>query len=209
MSQETAAIKVAETTYPVHDLIKARWSPRAFDTRPVEPEKLQSILEAARWAASSMNLQPWAFIIARQNEEADAHARMVGCLMEGNIPWASKAPVLGITIANIYRKPEVRNRHAYHDVGLATQNLTIQATALGLYLHLMGGFSSDKAREAFAIPTDFEPVTMFALGYLGDPSGLPERHQEGEKTARTRRSLHDFIYSNRWGESAPLLASGE
>jgi len=209
VSQEIAAGKVAETVYPVHDLVKTRWSPRAFADRPVESEKLQSILEAARWAASSSNLQPWAFIIARQDEETEAHARMINCLMEGNVPWASKAPVLGITVANIYRKPEVRNRHAYHDVGLATQNLTLQATALGLYLHLMGGFSPDSARSSFAIPPEFEPVAMFALGYLGDPSGLPEHHQEGEKAVRTRRALHEFVFSNRWGEATSLVESGE
>lgn len=209
MTQELHRAKAAKTTYPVHELIQTRWSPRAFDARSVEPDKLRTLLEAARWSASGSNLQPWAFIIARQAEEPEAHARMVDCLMEGNVPWASKAPVLGITVANIYRKENVRNRHAYHDVGLATQNLAIQATALGLYLHLMGGFSPDKASEAFAIPEGFEPVTMFALGYLGDANTLSDRHRESEIAERTRRPLEEFVFTDHWGEVAPLLQDGE
>ena len=207
--EEISTIKEAHTTYPIHELLAQRWSPRAFAPRPVDSEKLRSLLEAARWAASSSNLQPWTFIIARRDAEADAYERMVGCLMEGNVSWASQAPVLGITVANLYRKPEVHNRHAYHDVGLATQNFVIQATALGLYLHLMGGFSADKAREAFAIPEEHEAVAMFALGYLGDPGQLNERHQESERAVRTRRPLTDFVFSTSWGEHAPLLTETE
>ncbi len=206
MSQEELiAIKQAAADAPIHALLKQRWSPRAFDQRPVEVEKLQTLLEAARWSASGGNMQPWAFLVARRDQEADAFARMVDCLSEGNVPWASQAPVLGITVASLYRRPDVLNRHAFHDVGLATQNLAIQATALDLHLHLMGGFSPDKARSNFAIPDDYDAVTMFALGYLGDPSYLSERQQESERAARTRRPLQEFVFSNRWGESAALL----
>ena len=205
LMEEILAIKQAKTDVPIHALLKQRWSPRAFAARAVEPEKLRSMLEAARWSASGGNMQPWAFIIARRDAEADAFSRMVDCLSEGNVPWASQAPVLGITVANNYRRPDVLNRHAFHDVGLATQNLAVQTTALGLHLHLMGGFSPDKARAAFAIPNDHEAVTMFALGYLGDPAQLNERHQESELAARTRRPLTDFVFSEQWGEHAPLL----
>jgi nitroreductase len=203
--EELLVVKQAATDAPIHELLKQRWSPRAFDERAVEPEKLRTLLEAARWSASGGNMQPWAFIVARRTAEAAAFARMVDCLTEGNVPWAAQAPVLGITVASLYRRPDVLNRHAFHDVGLATQNLATQATAFGLYLHLMGGFSPDKARTAFAIPEDYEAVTMFALGYLGDPSQLPERHQESERSPRTRRPLNEFVFSDRWGVSAPLL----
>ncbi|MEZ4675613.1 MAG: nitroreductase family protein [Caldilineaceae bacterium] len=203
--EEIVAIKAAATAHPIHELLAQRWSPRAFAPHPVETAKLRSILEAARWAASGGNMQPWAFIVARRDADADAHARMVSCLSEGNVPWASQAPVLGITVASLYRRPEVRNRHAYHDVGLATQNMAIQATALGLHLHLMGGFSPEQARTAFAIPADHEAVTMFALGYLGNPEQLSERHQEGERALRTRRPLAEFVFSDTWGERASLL----
>ncbi|MEZ4729253.1 MAG: nitroreductase family protein [Caldilineaceae bacterium] len=203
--KKSIALKHAQTDYPIHDLLRARWSPRAFDARPVEAEKLQSVLEAARWSASGGNMQPWAFLIARKAQEPESFARMVSCLSEGNVPWASQAPVLGIAVASLFRRPEVRNRHAFHDVGMALQSLVIQATALDLYAHFMGGFSPDKARELFAIPEEYEAATMFALGYLGDPATLAERHQEGELTARTRRPLTEFVFGERWGVTTPLL----
>jgi len=193
--------------YPIHTLLRDRWSPRAFAAQPVEVEKLRTVLEAARWSASGGNMQPWAFIIAQQAEQPAAFARMVACLTEGNVPWAAQAPVLGITVASLYRRPDVLNRHAWHDVGLATQNLIVQATALGLHVHLMGGFSADKAREAFAIPAEYEAVTMFALGYLGDPNTLNERNRESEGAVRTRRPLAEFVFDERWGESAALLTT--
>lgn len=209
MSTQTPSTeKHAVTIAPIHDLLAQRWSPRAYNSRAVEPEKLQSVLEAARWSASSSNMQPWSFIIARREADADAFERMIGCLMDGNVPWASKAPVLGIAVANLYRKPEVKNRHAFHDVGMATQNLVIQATALDLYVHLMGGFSPDKARDAFAIPAEYDAIAMFTLGYLGDPSELPERYRNGETAARTRKPLTEFVFTEQWGAVSPILTEG-
>lgn len=199
------SIKVARTDYPIHPLLQERWSPRAFATKAVEQEKLRSILEAARWSESGGNMQPWAFIIAAQQDQPAAFAHMVDCLMPGNVPWASLAPVLGISVAKLLRQPGQPNRWAFHDVGLATQNLVIQASALGLYAHLMGGFSPEKARAAFDIPEDHDAVAMFALGYLGDPADLPEKQRESEWMPRTRRPLTDFVFTTRWGEASPLL----
>jgi nitroreductase len=207
LQQKVIAVKQAQTDYPIHELLRARWSPRAFDARPVEPEKLQSVLEAARWSASGGNMQPWSFLIARKAAEADSFARMVSCLSEGNVPWASKAPVLGIAVASLYRRPEILNRHAFHDVGMALQNLALQARTLDLYVHFMGGFSPDKARELFAIPPEHEATTMFALGYLGDPASLPERNRDNELVARTRRPLREFVFSDQWGATSTLLAT--
>lgn len=203
--QGTPEVKLAVTDHPIHELIQRRWSPRAFADKPVAPDALRQLFEAARWSASSSNLQPWSFLVARRQEDAAAFERMVDCLMPGNVPWASQAPVLVITVANLFRKPEVRNRHAYHDVGMATQNLAVQATALDLYLHLMGGFSPDKAREAFAIPEDHEAVTMFALGYLGDPAQLADNHREGEQKARERKPLSEFVFGDAWGKTAAVI----
>lgn len=207
--QKAIVIKQAQTDYPIHELLQARWSPRAFDTRAVEAEKLQSVFEAARWSASGGNMQPWSFLVARQAEEPALFERMVSCLSEGNVPWAAKAPVLGIAVASLYRRPEVLNRHAFHDVGMALQNLAIQAKALDLYVHLMGGFSPDKARELFAIPPEHEAATMFALGYLGDPDSLPEKNRDSELTARTRRPLRDFLFGDQWGVTSALLTTSE
>ena len=198
-------IKSAHTDYPIHELLQKRWSPRAYAPQPVEPEKLQSVLEAARWSASGGNLQPWSFIIATQAEQPEAFARLVGCLMEGNVPWASQAPVLGIAVAKLFRDPDRLNRHAFHDVGLALQNLVVQATALDLYVHMMGGFSPEKARTAFAIPEEHEAVTMFTVGYLGDLTALPETVRARELAQRVRRPLTEFIFTERWGETSPLV----
>lgn len=205
LQQQANAIKQAQADYPIHDLVRARWSPRAFAPQAVEAEKLQSVLEAARWSASGGNMQPWAFLLARKEQEPTSFAQMVSCLTEGNVPWASQAPVLGIAVASLYRRPEVLNRHAFHDVGMALQNLALQALALDLYVHFMGGFSPDKAREFFAIPPEHEAVTMFAIGYQGDPESLPERQREGELAARTRRPLREFVFGERWGVTSPLF----
>jgi len=199
-------IKIAHTDYPIHELLQKRWSPRAFAARPVELEKLRSVLEAARWSASGGNLQPWAFIIATQHDQQDVFARLVGCLNEGNVPWAAQAPVLGISVAKLLRDPGKPNRHAFHDVGLATQNMMVQATALGLFMHMMGGFSVDKARAEFAIPEGYEAVTMFTIGYLGDPDSLPEKNRTSELAPRVRRPLAEFVFSKGWGETSPLVA---
>ncbi len=197
--------KIAQADYPIHELLQKRWSPRAYAAQPVEPEKLRSVLEAARWSASGGNLQPWSFIIATKQDQPEAFARMVSCLMEGNVAWASQAPVLGIAVAKLLRDPEKPNRHAFHDVDLALQNLTLQATVLDLYVHQMGGFSHVKAREVFAIPEDHEAVTMFTLGYLGDAASLPETARARELGARIRRPLTEFVFTERWGETSPLL----
>ena len=205
LQQQANAIKVAQADYPIHDLVRARWSPRAFAPQAVEAEKLQSVLEAARWSASGGNMQPWSFLLARKEQEPTSFAQMVSCLTEGNVPWASQAPVLGIAVASLYRRPEVLNRHAFHDVGMALQNLAIQALTLDLYVHFMGGFSPDKARELFAIPPEHEAATMFAIGYQGDPEILPERQREGELAARTRRPLREFVFGERWGVTSSLF----
>ncbi len=202
---DTLHPKQATPAHPILALLQQRWSPRAFADRPVETQKLQSLFEAARWSASSSNLQPWSYIIARRHEEPAPFERMVDCLASGNVSWAEQAPVLVIAVADLLRKPETKNRHAFHDVGMATQNLVLQATALDLYLHLMGGFSPDAARTAFHIPDDHEAVTMFALGYLGDPAQLEERHRESESAPRERRAIEEFVFGERWGEQSLVV----
>jgi nitroreductase len=179
-------IKAADPDYPIHDLIAQRWSPRAYSDRPVEVGKIRSILEAARWSASSGNGQPWVFFIATQNDPEN-FAKMVGCLTEGNVPWASKAPVLGIVVTALVRANGKPNRHGFYDAGLAMQNLVLQATAEDLRLRQMGGFRPETARSTFAIPDTHEAVAMFALGYLGDPNRLADNQQSQELSPRVRR----------------------
>lgn len=197
--------KLADTTYPIHELLQQRWSRRAFADRMVEPEKLLSLLEAARWAPSSYNEQPWHFIVATK-EHPTEYERLLGCLVEGNIAWARHAPVLMLSIAQLaFERSGKPNRHAFHDVGLAVENLVIQATALGLGVHQMAGFQIQKAREVFGIPDSHEPVTAIAIGYPGDPEALPDNLRTRELAPRTRKALHEFVFTGRWGHVAPLV----
>ncbi len=195
-------IKRAATDYPVHPLIEQRWSPRAFDARPVEPAILLSLFEAARWAPSGGNGQPWHFIVGRKG--TPTHDKLVSVIKEGNLPWAAQAPVLLLTVAKMTTSSGRPHRHAFHDVGLAVANLTFQAAAHDIYVHQMGGFEPEKAREVFAIPEGFEPVTAIALGYLGEPEVLDEKNREREMAPRTRRPITEFVFEEMWGHPAAL-----
>ena len=197
--------KVATPDHDVLDVIQHRWSPRAFSDRPVEEDKLKSLMEAARWAASSYNEQPWRFILATK-EELEAYERLLGCFNENNQKWARTAPVLLLSFAKkTFSKGEKTNRHAWHDVGLAMGNLLAQATALGLYAHQMAGILPDQIRETYDVPDDFEPVAGIALGYLGDPDVLPDGLREKEHAPRTRRPLEETVFGATWGAAADLV----
>ncbi|BAY60125.1 nitroreductase [Calothrix brevissima NIES-22] len=196
--------KLAPTEYPVHDFIRSRWSPRAFSDRAVEPEKLLSLLEAARWAPSSFNHQPWNFIVATK-EDATEYNRLLSALVEFNQGWAKNAPVLILAIAKIRTDDGKTNRHAFHDVGLAIENLILQATSLGLFAHQIGGFNADTARETYQIPADYEPATVLTIGYPGDPQNLPDGLRDRELAPRTRKPLSEFVFTGQWGNTSPLL----
>ncbi len=199
--------KVADNRYPIHDLLRQRWSPLAFSEQLVEPEKLRSVLEAARWAASSYNEQPWSFIVATI-DNPEEFARLLGCLATGNQEWAQKAPVLMIPVAKLYfERNGVENRHAFHDVGAAVANLAIQAAALGLFIHQMAGFDVPKTRETYSIPEGYEPVEAIALGYMGDPQTLSEKLLQRTLAPRTREPLEKFVFSGGWSQTSPLVTS--
>jgi nitroreductase len=192
--------KPADTLYPIHDLLRQRWSPRAFDDRPVEPEKLRSLCEAARWAPSSNNEQPWRFIVANKDYETEWN-RLLACLVEGNRKWAYRAPVLILSVASLnFEDDSTPNRHAFYDTGMAVENLVLQATALGLSAHQMAGFDVEKARADIKIPSGYEPVAMIAVGYPGDLASLPDRLRERELQPRSRRPISEWTFSGQWGE---------
>jgi nitroreductase len=197
--------KPADTTHPIEELLKRRWSPRAFADRPVEPENLLSLWEAARWAASTANQQPWFFIVATKQDEAE-YARLLSCLRENNQQWASRAPVLMVSVAKLaFDANGQPNRHAFHDVGLAVANLIMQATALGLGVHQMAGIYPDRVRELYGVPEDFEPVAGIVLGYPGDPAILPDELRQRELAPRTRKPLESFVFQGAWGETASMV----
>lgn len=198
--------KLAETQFPIEEILRRRWSPRAFSNRAVEPEKLRSLFEAARWAASCFNEQPWSFIVATK-EQPQEHASLLACLMEGNQQWARDAPVLMVSVAKLnFSKTGKPNRHAFHDVGLAMGNMLVQATALGLFVHQMGGFSPEKVREIYGVPDGFEPVAAIAIGYGLAEDELPDQFREFDLGARSRKPVSGFVFEDRWGEVSPLVS---
>lgn len=196
--------KLALNEHPIHDIIRSRWSPRAFDARPVEQEKLLSLLEAARWAPSSYNYQPWSFIVATKDDPTE-YSRLLSTLVEFNQGWAKNAPVLILAVARLRADDGKTNKHAFHDVGLAIENLVIQATALDLVVHQIAGFNADGARELYQIPEDYEAVTALTVGYQGDPQSLPDGLRERELAPRVRKPLKEFVFTGQWGNVSPLL----
>lgn len=197
--------KPAQTQYPIHELLRNRWSPRAFAVRAVSPETLRSLFEAARWAPSSFNEQPWSFLVAA-HENPEDFSRLLSCLVDGNIAWAKYAPVLMLSVAKLkFEHNQKPNRHAFHDVGLAAENLVIQASALGLMVHQMAGIHVDKARETYGIPEGYDAVAGFAIGYPGEPQSLPEGLRERELAPRSRKPVESFVFSGRWGETSSIF----
>ncbi|HTU36280.1 MAG TPA: nitroreductase family protein [Candidatus Acidoferrum sp.] len=198
----TTQSHTAETSAPIHEILSERWSPRAFDPRPVEPEKLRSLFEAARWAASSFNAQPWYFIVATK-DDSENYRKVLESFVEFNQGWAKNAPAVGLSVARLnFEHNSQANRHAFHDVGQAAANLAVEATALGLQVHQMAGILPEKARELFEIPTGYEAVAGFALGYPGSPESLPQQLKERELGQRTRKPLASFVFSGKWGDTA-------
>jgi nitroreductase len=197
--------KPAETQFEIHELLRRRWSPRAFSERPVEADKLRSLFEAARWAPSSNNEQPWRFVVATKDDQADFE-RLLACLVEGNRKWAYRASVLILSVASVNFEDDAKpNRHAFHDTGMAVENLVLQATALGLAAHQMAGFDAEKARADCLLPPSFDPVAMIAVGYPGDPAVLPDYLREREMKPRDRQTINDFVFLGQWGKVLPVI----
>lgn len=198
MIEEIIEEKVAETEYPVIDLIKNRWSPRAFSGDPIEEEKIMSLLEATRWAPSCFNDQPWNFIIFK-NENPDEFEKIIDILSPKNQLWAKNAPLIMLSVARInFERNGKFNRHAFQDVGLAVSNLTLQAVAMDLYVHQMAGFDVEKAKESLNIPEVYEPVSAIAIGYYGNKDDLPEEFVKSETSKRSRKSIGNFAFKGEW-----------
>ncbi|MGE3953836.1 MAG: nitroreductase family protein [Parachlamydiales bacterium] len=191
------AVKDPDLGHPVHDLIKKRWSPCVFADRPIPEGKLKSLFEAARWAPSSYNEQPWHWVIAFKG--TPEFQKILSLLVEPNQEWAKGAPLIGITVTHLtFDRNGKPNRHAYHDVGLAMGGLCVQATAEGLYVHQMAGFDHQGAPKALGIPEGYEAVAAFAIGYAGDPEKASENLKGRDTSKRERRKLADLIHHGTW-----------
>ena len=192
MSLTDVAPRTAETAAPLLPALAERWSPRSFDpSADIDETRLTAALEAARWSPSANNSQPWRFIVARRGTaEFDA---IVANLLGFNQAWAGAASVLGVAVAEVADAEGAERRWATYDVGQAVAHLTIQAHHDGLHTHQMGGFQPDGLREAFGLEERFVPVSVTALGLLGDADALPEQLREREVAPRTRRPLDEVV----------------
>jgi nitroreductase len=197
--------KQATPNHPVHELITRRWSPYAFADRAVSDADLRSLFEAARWAASSYNEQPWRYIAATK-ANAEAFDLLLSCLVEPNREWAKAAPVLALgCISSNFVHNGKPNAAAEHDLGLASATLTFEATARGLDVHQMIGILPDRAREVYHIPEPFRALTGLAIGYAAAPDTLPEKLRARDLAPRTRRPLPEFVFGAEWGAASDLV----
>lgn len=196
--------KHANPDHKIHELVATRWSPYVFADRPVSAPDLRSLFEAARWAASSYNEQPWHFIVATK-DDPEEYDRLLSCLVDPNQAWASQCPVLILGVVSThFRRNDAKNSVALHDLGLAAATLTFEATARGISVHQMSGILPEKAKKAYDIPDGFVAVTAIALGYAGDPDQAPEQLGNRDRNPRTRRPQEEFVFSGSWGEPAGI-----
>ncbi len=196
--------KPARTAVPIHELIARRWSPRSFDPeRPVGREALLALMEAARWAPSCYGDQPWRYLVADRFADPAGWEAVFACLAEQNRRWAGAAPLLLVACADTrFGFSGEPNRWGAYDTGAASENLCLQAVALGLAAHQMGGFDAEALRRACAIPPRFEPMAVIAVGHPAGPDRLPPDLRERETAPRERRPLGERFFRARWGEPA-------
>jgi nitroreductase len=193
-------LKHAPDVAGVEDLIRRRWSPRAYADKDVPAAELKRLFEAARWAASSSNEQPWRFLVGRRGDQT--YEKIFKALVEFNQGWAKSAPVLVLSVAKkTFTGKDQPNAYGLHDTGAATAHLALQATADGLHAHSMAGFDREQMRASFGIPSDYEIGSVTAIGYFGDPASLPERMQKTEVAPRQRKPLDEFVFSE-WEKPA-------
>jgi nitroreductase len=192
--------KTAITSVPIHDIIARRWSGRAFlADKPVAREHLLSILEAARWAPSCFGDEPWRYLVWDRFRDAAAWARAFACLAEGNQAWVKNAPLLLLATADsVFRRNGSPNRWGPHDTGAASENLCLQATALGLMAHPMGGYDEARLRAEFAIPPRFTCMAMIAVGHPAAADRLEGELRQWELAPRTRRPLSELFFDGAW-----------
>ncbi len=196
--------KEAKTAVKINDLATKRWSPRAFQDRPVEKEKLVALFEAARWAASGGNVQPWRFILGIRPDET--WTKIFNALNPGNQAWNEKIPVLIVALGERYSGQDQTDSPSFqYDTGQAVANLCIEVIHQGLFAHQMGGFSISRIHESFHVPENHLAITTIAVGYIGDPEFLPEKLKIRELQDRVRRPLSETVFSGTFGKSSGLI----
>ena len=194
--------KDAITSVPIHDLLARRWSPRAYDPkRPVSREQLKVLLEAGRWAPSCNGDEPWRYLIWDKGRDPQGWQKAYDCLNENNRKWVKNVPLLMLSCAgSTFEATGKPNRWTQHDTGAASVSMALQAVALGLIVHQMGGWDVDKARAAFDIPADYTPMAMIAVGYQTGPEILDEETKAKEMRPRARKPIAERFFEGGWGK---------
>ncbi len=184
--------KLTDNKYPINKIITERWSTRSFDGKPVEEDKINSVLEAARWAPSAFNAQPWRFIVGVKNSKE--YNNILSTLVDWNIQWAKNAPVLILNVAEKKFSHNGTSNPTYkYDLGQAVAIMSIEATNQGLFTHQMTGFNSDKAHQLFNLNEDLDVVSVTALGYYSPNAVIPEDIAKLEKNPRERKNVEDML----------------
>ncbi|QHL88206.1 nitroreductase [Nibribacter ruber] len=187
-----------EEQHNIHELMQARWSPRSFSSELLTQEQIESLFQAARWAASSGNGQPWRFVYATSDQQKDFQ-RLVSLLDEGNAIWAKNAPFLMVVFSKTERDNGKLHPGHLYDTGLAMGQFCLQATAMGLQVHQMGGFAMDKANEALQVPSEYQPIAMAVVGHPAPFTLLPTQElQTREQTKSTRKPLQETVHMGTW-----------
>jgi nitroreductase len=184
------------------EIIQERWSPYSFSSAPVEGFKLKAMFEAAGYVPSCNNEQPWLFVFSTR-EEKKIFDDYLGFLSDGNKVWAKNAYALVISMARTkFSYNDKPNRYAFHDTGMAVANLLMQALALDVFVHQMGGYSKEKVRDYFKLTDDIEPVAIMAVGYMGDGSPLSPELLKRDEKRRSRKSINEFVFKNSLSDHA-------
>jgi hypothetical protein len=194
--------KIAHADHDILEVIRQRWSPRAFDAnREIPVGELRRLFEAARWAPSSRNEQPWRFVVTDRRQSPEAFARLHASLAATNQIWAATAPVLVLVAVRLTHEGTGSvNAVAWYDTGQAVAFLTLQATSIGLSVRQFRGFDPETARDACAVPDPFEAAVVIAIGHAGDPQTLDDRYRAAELKPRDRRSVGEFVFDATWGK---------
>ncbi len=195
----------AITSVPINELAAKRWSPRAFDeSRGVTRAQITALIEAGRWAPSCFGVEPWRFLLWNRTDDAAGWQQAFDCLSENNRKWCHKVPLLMLACAGAkFEHNGQPNRWAQYDTGMAALSLTVEAVAQGLVAHQMGGFDIAKTRAAFAIPEDFMPMAMIAVGYQAAPETIvDEETRQKELKPRGRKPAAERFFAGSWGRPA-------
>ena len=198
-------LEVRTADNPIHKLFLKRWSPRAMSGEVIDDQKIKSIFEAARWAPSSYNEQPWRYIIARK-EQPEKFNKLVSCLEDSNQVWAQHASVLALAFARTtFERNGKVNKAAFHDLGAAASFMSFEATSRGIAVHQIIGLHPNVVNEKYEVPDEYQVLTALAIGYADLSPNTDNVHAERDNTMRSRKKITEFVFRDDWGKALAKL----